>query len=246
SEETGQTLISGMGELHLEVIKHQLLREYKLNVRVHNPRVSYRETIKEPVEVTGQCHRSMGGQNLYGEISIRMEPNQDGERSITVLAACGECLTPDLLTAAMEVLKEQGEGGGSLGFPLMNVKITVTGGQMHETDSTDVAFRMAAADAFNKALQKAGIVLLEPIMRLEVTTPEEYLGDFVGDLQKRRAVITRTHNRGSDAIVEAQAPLAELFGYSSAMRGLSQGRASCTMEPSTYGPTPPEVLRNFI
>ena len=136
-------------------IKHQLLREYKLNVRVHNPRVSHRETIKEPVEVTGQCHRTMGSQNLCGEISIRMEPNQDSERPITVLAACGECLTPDLLTAGMEVLKEQGEGGGSLGFPLMNVKITVIGGQMHETDSTDVAFRMAAADAFNKALQKS-------------------------------------------------------------------------------------------
>ena len=246
SEETGQTLISGMGELHLEVIKHQLLREYKLNVRVHNPRVSYRETIKEPVEVTGQCHRTMGSQNLCGEISIRMEPYEGGRRPITVLAACGECLTPELLAAGMEVLKEQGEGGGSLGFPLMNVKITVTGGQMHDTDSTEVAFRMAAADAFNKALHEAGIVLLEPIMRLEVTTPEEYLGDFVSDLQKRRAVITRTHNRGSNTVIEAQAPLAELFGYSSAMRGLSQGRASCTMEPSTYGPTPPEVLRNFI
>ena len=246
SEETGQTLISGMGELHLEVIKHQLLREYKLNVRVHNPRVSYRETIKDPVEVTGRCHRTMGGQNLCGEISIRMEPNEDSRRPITVLTACGEDLAPDLLAAAMEVLKEQGEGGGSLGFPLMNIKITVTGGLMHETESTDVAFRMAAADAFNKALQKAGIVLLEPIMRLEITTPEQYLGDFVGDLQKRRAVITQTHNRGSDAVIEAQAPLAELFGYSSAMRSLSQGRASCTMEPSTYGPTPPEVLRNFI
>ncbi len=246
SEETGQTLISGMGELHLEVIKHQLLREYKLNVHVHNPRVSYRETIKESVEVTGHCHRTMGGQNLCGEISIRMEPNEDDQRPITVLGVCGEDITPHLLAASLEVLKEQGEGGGLLGFPLMNVKITVTGGQMHETDSTDVAFRMAAADAFNKALQKAGIVLLEPIMRLEITTPEQYLGDFVSDLQKRRAVINRTHSRGSDAIIEAQAPLAELFGYSSAMRGLSQGRASCTMEPSTYRPTPPEILRNFI
>ena len=214
---------------------------------MHNPRVSYRETIKEPVEVTGQCHRTMGGQNLCGEITIRMEPYEEGERPVTVLSTCPiDSIDPELLTASMEVLKEQGEGGGSLGFPLMNVKITVTGAAMHETDSTDVAFRMAAADAFNKALQKAGIVLLEPIMRLEITTPEDNLGDFVSDLQKRRAVITRTHTRGRDTVIEAQAPLAELFGYSSAMRGLSQGRASCTMEPSTYGPTPPEVLRNFI
>ena len=247
SEETGQTLISGMGELHLEVIKHKLLREYKLNVRVHNPRVSYRETIKDPVNVTGQCHRSMGNQNLFGEISIRMEPYAEGERPITVVSTCpADAIAPDLLAAAMEVLTQQGEGGGSLGFPLMNVKITVTGSQMHDTDSTDVAFRMAAADAFNKALQQAGIVLLEPIMRLEITTPEEHLGDFVSDLQKRRAIITRTHNRGRDTIIDARAPLAELFGYSSVMRGLSQGRASCTMEPSAYGPAPPEVLRDFI
>ena len=127
----------------------------------------------------------------------------------------------------------------------MHVKITVTGGSAHENESNDIAFRMAAADAFNKALREAGVVLLEPIMRLEVTTPEEHLGDFVSDLQKRRALITRTHNRGRNTVIEAQAPLAELFGYSSAMRGLSQGRATCTMEPSTYGPAPPEVLESY-
>lgn len=246
SEETGQTLISGMGELHLEVIKHQLLREYKLNARVHNPRVSYRETVKEKVEVTGHCHRVMGGQTLFAEITIRVEPFTAADHAVTVLSTSGEDISPPLLAAAMEVLKEQGEGGGMLGFPLMNVKITVTGGKMQENESTEVAFRMAAADAFNRALHEAGIVLLEPIMRLEITTPEEHLGDFVSDVQKRRGTITRTHTRGRDTIVEAQAPLAELFGYSSAMRGLSQGRASCTMEPSSYGPAPPEVLRNFM
>ena len=128
----------------------------------------------------------------------------------------------------------------------MHVKITVTGGRAREDESNEIAFRMAAADAFNKALREAGVVLLEPIMRLEVTTPEENLGDFVSDLQKRRAVITRTHNRGRNTVIEAQAPLAELFGYSNAMRGLSQGRATCTMEPSTYGPAPPEVLESFM
>jgi elongation factor G len=246
SEETGQTLISGMGELHLEVITHRLLRDYRLNVRVHKPRVSYRETIEKMVEVTGRCHRTMAGQSLFAELAIRMEPFPQAARAVTVLAACGDQLPGPFLTAATQVLTDQGEGGGMLGFPLMRVKITVLGGRVHEIESSELAFRLAAADAFNRGLREAGIVLLEPIMRLEITTPEEYLGDFVSDLQKRRAEITRTQNRGRNTVIEARAPLAELFGYSNAMRGLSQGRATCTMEPSTYGPAPPEVLRGFM
>ena len=246
SEETGQTLISGMGELHLEVITHRLLRDYRLNVRVHKPRVSYRETIEKMVEVTGRCHRTMAGQALFAELAIRMEPFPQAARAVTVLAACGGQLPGPFLTAAIQVLTEQGEGGGMLGFPLMRVKITVLGGRVHETESSELAFRLAAADAFNRGLREAGIVLLEPIMRLEITTPEDYLGDFVSDLQQRRAEITRTQNRGRNTVIEARAPLAELFGYSNAMRGLSQGRATCTMEPNTYGPAPAEVLRGFM
>ncbi len=246
SEETGQTLISGMGELHLEVITHRLLRDFKLNVRVHKPRVSYRETIEKAVEVTGHCHRTMAGQQLFAELTIRMEPFAQGVRPVTVVAACGDALPAPYLNAAIQVLTEQGEGGGLLGFPLMRVKISVLGGKVHETESNELAFRLAAADAFNRGLREAGIVLLEPIMRLEVTAPEEYLGDIVSDLQQRRAEITRTQTRGRNTVIEARAPLAELFGYSNAMRGLSQGRASCTMEPSSYGPAPPEVLRSFL
>ncbi|MFH1264596.1 MAG: EF-Tu/IF-2/RF-3 family GTPase, partial [Planctomycetota bacterium] len=246
NEETGQTLISGMGELHLEVIKHRLLRDRKLNIRVHKPRVSYRETIRKAVEVTGQCHRTMAGQALFAEIDVRMEPFDAGANPVTVFAACGDQLPEPFLTAALEVLGEKGEGGGMLGFPLRQVKISVLGGKTHETGSNELAFRMAASDAFEKGLREAGIVLLEPIMRLEVTVPEEYLGDFVSDLQRRRAVITRTHNRGRITVIDARAPLASLFGYSNAMRGMSQGRATCTMEPSTYGPAPPEVLEGFM
>ena len=133
-----------------------------------------------------------------------------------------------------------------LGFPLMRVKITVLGGEVHETGSTELAFRYAAGDAFEKALRAAGPVLLEPIMRLEVTVPEDYLGEIMGDLQQRRAVIVRTHVRGRDTVIEAHAPLANLFGYSNAMRGLSQGRATCTMEPHGYGPAPQDVLEGFM
>jgi elongation factor G len=246
NEETGQTLISGMGELHLEVIKHRLLREHKLDVRVHKPRVSYRETIEGAVEVTGQCHRTMAGQPLFADVSIRMEPFDGGAKPVVVIPACGDQLPGDFLTAALEVLTEKGEGGGLLGYPLMRVKITVLGGKVHETQSNELAFRMAASDAFEKALRESRIVLLEPIMRLEVTLPEDNLGDFVSDLQQRRAVITRTHHRGRNTVIEAQTPLAKLFGYANAMRSMSQGRATCTMEPSSYGPAPPEVLEGFM
>ncbi len=246
SEETGQTLISGMGELHLEFITHQLLREHRLNVRVHNPRVSYRESIERSVEATGQCHRTVGGQRLFAELTIRMERHEHGEKPVTVTSACAGQLPSEYLAAAMEVLTGEGEGGGMFGFPLMNVKITVLGGTVHETESNEMAFRMAAADAFRKALAEAGTVLLEPIMRLEVTTPEESLGDFVSDLQQRRAVITRTQTRGRNTVIDAEAPLANLFGFANAMRGLSQGRATCSMEPFTYGPAPPDVLQSFM
>ncbi len=246
NEETGQTLISGMGELHLEVIKHRLLRDFKLNVRVHKPRVSYRETIEKAVEVTGECHRNVGGQMLTAKVDIRMEPLAKGLKPVTVTVAPGIKLPQQYLNAVSEVLSEQGEGGGLLGFPLMHVKITVLSGQIHETESNELAFRYAAADAFMKALREAGIVLLEPIMRLEVTVPEENLGEIMGDLQQRRAIIVRTHVRGKNTVIEAHAPLASLFGYSSAMRGLSQGRATCTMEPHSYGPAPAEVLQGFM
>ena len=247
NEETGQTLISGMGELHLEVIKHRLLRDYRLNVRVHKPRVSYRESIQRAVEVTGECHRTMSGQAHFGRLIIRIEPNPAAGAPIAVLSPEAAAAIPsEYLTAAMEVLGELGQGGGMLGFPLMHVKMTVLGGQTHETESSELAFRLAAADAFNKGLREAGIVLLEPIMKIEVTVPDENLGDIVSDLQQRRAIITRTQSRGQQTVIDAQAPLAGLFGYSNAMRGLSQGRATCTMEPASYGPAPQEVLESFM
>jgi len=245
NEETGQTLISGMGELHLEVIKHRLLREFKLNVRFHNPRVSYRETIESAVEVWGECRRQMAGQTLFARLHVRMEPDAEAARPV-VLPACGDSLPGPFLAAALEVLGERSRGGGSLGFPLMHVKISILGGELREQESNELAFRLAAADGFERGLRASGIRLLEPIMRLEVTMPEENYGEIVGDLQHRRAVITRTHHRGKLTVIEAHAPLAGLFGYANAMRSLTQGRATCTMEPHSYGPAPPEVLQSFL
>jgi elongation factor G len=245
NEETGQTLISGMGELHLEVIKHRLLRDYNQNVRVHKPRVSYRETVARAAEVTGSCHRQQGGQSMSADVTIRIEPYEQGGAGAVVLPV-RDALPEPYLSTVIEALTDEAQGSGLLGCPLMRVKITVLSGVVHETDSSEIAFRFAAADAFNKALQAAGAVLLEPIMKLQITTPEENLGDFINDLQQRRAIINQTQHRGKNIVIDAEAPLANLFGYSSAMRGLSQGRATATMEPAAYGPAPPEVAESFM
>ncbi len=246
NEETGQTLIRGMGELHLEVVKHKLLRDFKLNVKVHPPRVSYRETISQSVEVTGACHRQIAGQSLYGEVKICMEPFPEGSLPVTVIPRCPPDSVPgEYLQAVIEELRSCGEGGGPIGsFPLTRIKVTVLECRFNE-QSSEVAFRIAAADAFEKGLQEGRPVLLEPIMKLEIVTPEEHLGDIVNDLQQRRGIVTQTQNRDHDVVVDARAPLRELFGYSSAIRSLSQGRASCSMEPLRYEAAPPDVAKRY-
>jgi elongation factor G len=245
NEETGQTLISGMGELHLEVIQHRLQRDFKLNVKVHQPRVSYRESIARAAEVDGDVHRIINGVAHTAKLKLRVEPMPTAA-GVVVGSVPNAGLPGDMLAVVLEELENAGQGGGVLGFPLMRVKATLLSGQMHETESTEVAFRMAASAAFDAALRAAGTVLLEPIMRLEISTPDEHVGDLVGDLQQRRAIINQTQNRGHLTVLHAEAPLAELFGYSSAMRSLSQGRASCSMEPSTYAAAPDEVLKRFL
>ncbi len=244
SEETGQTLISGMGELHLEVIKHRLLRDFKLDVRVHKPRVSYRETVEKSVNVSGEAHMAQAGSNLEARVDIRLEPNMGSDKPLVLNTSHN--IPPELLPAILETLSAQAEGSGSVGFPLMKLKVTLLGGQVSLLTSNELVVRRAAADAFHKAITAAGPVLLEPIMKLEITTPPDNLGDITGDLLQRRAMITETSQRGRNTILHAEAPLANLFGYSTAIRGLSQGRASCSMEPSAYGPAPRDVLETFL
>lgn len=246
SSETGQTLISGMGELHLEIIKNRLLRDFNLNIKFHKPQVSYRESVERAVEVNGECRRLIAGQQLFARLRIRMEPAPQSKIPVMLLSAVPpDGLPPELLIAALEELKALGEGGGRIaGYPLMKLKVTVLSGEWNE-QTDDRAMKIAAADAFEQGLEKGGKVLLEPIMRLDIVTPDDYLGDFVGDLQQRRATIARTDSRGRMTTIEAHAPLKELFGYSSAMRSLSQGRAGASMEPLRYDPAPPEVLKAF-
>ncbi len=247
NEETGQTIISGMGELHLEVIKHRLLRDFHLEVKVHKPRVSYRETIERAATVTGECHRQIGGRQLFARLHVSFEPVGQTKQKVQVLSFVDpEVVPPELVAAAVDELKLCGEGGGPIGsFPLSGIKVTVTGGEANPENSDEVAFRIAAAHAFELGMQTGGPTLLEPVMRLSITTPEAYLGDIVGDLQQRRAIICRTEHRGMDVAIESHAPLRELFGYANAIRSLSQGRAGCSMEPLHYAPAPPEVGRQY-
>ncbi len=246
SGDTGQTLVSGMGELHLEVIKNKLLRDFNLNIRFHKPQVSFRETVGAAAEVEGECHRLIGGQQLFARLRVRVEPGTAEGPPVAVLSACPpDALPAEMLVVALDELKARGEGGGLIaGYPLTKLRVTVLGGEADESPD-ERAFRIAANEAFNAALEQGGKVLLEPIMKLDIVTPEQYLGDFVGDLQQRRAVIVKTEVRGDVNVIEARAPLKELFGYSSAMRSLSQGRAGCSMEPLEYAPAPPEVVKEY-
>ncbi len=248
NEELGQTLISGMGELHLEVIQHRLTRDFGLNVKFYKPRVNYRETIGGKAEVVGQCNRQIGSTSMFARLSIRVSALEDRSAPVVVF----DCLPPDgplqgnARQAAIEELRQRAEGGGLIaGFPLSGVKIEVYGAEVHEEGSDEVAFRIAAGDAFDKGLEAAGLVLLEPVMKVEVTTPDDYMGEIVGDLQQRRAIIAATETRGAMTVITAHAPLKELFGYSSAVRSLSQGRAGGSMEPYGYQPAPKEDAESF-
>jgi elongation factor G len=245
--ETGQTLMSGMGVLHLEIKQHRMERDFQLKVRVGKPRVSYRETLRSPAEVEGECVKQAGTAGLFAKVTIAFEPfhPDKSEQPITVASK----IKPDVLPPAFVTAAEQGIRGalqsGELGYPVINVKATVVGGQMDEQFSNDVAFQAAGADAVNKAL-RGNVVLLEPVMRLEVTVPEEYLGPVTADLNARRAEIEQLFTRGKLRVIEAIVPLARMFDYSDKVRSLTQGRAGWTMEPHAYRAAPDDVLKGFL
>jgi len=247
SEETGQTLISGMGELHLEVIRHRLERDFNLRCRVHKPRVSYKETLARAVTVTGRVNRQVAGQTLVAEVTIRAEPTSE-QTSVTVEQGWFPQSEAAAAAAALmtESVRESAERGGLKGCPLWAVRIVLLESPLPEPLPTDVAIRMAAADCIDRMLSEAGTVLLEPVMRVEVTVPEDYLGDVINDLQQRRAIITNTEIRGGMNVLTAESPLASMFGYSAAVRSVSQGRASFTMAPLKYGPAPAETADAFV
>jgi elongation factor G len=247
NEETGQTIISGMGELHLEVVRHRLERDFNLNVRVHKPRVSYKETVNARAEAVGKCNRQISGQTLFAEVKVRVAPlHEDQPCHVFTNWFLEDSAKQNAVQLVLSALKEAAEGGGLKGCQLWSCQLELLELPFPDPLPGEVALRIAAADAFTKALQSASVTVLEPIMRLEVTTPEDHLGDVINDLQQRRAIINSTESRGGATVLEAEAPLSAMFGYSAAVRSLSQGRASFSMEPLKYGPAPPDVQEGFI
>jgi elongation factor G len=246
NEETGQTLISGMGELHMEILKNRMVHDFKMKVHVGRPRVSYRETIKKGVRrIQGTCIRQTGGAGLYAKVTIDLEPERlpkGGPTLHFINKLKGGTIPAEFIPTIEANAREWAKSGGRTGFPVVDLKVTLVDADYHEVDSNDAAFGFATTDALDKAAREAGAVLLEPIMKLEVVTPDDYLGNITADLSARRAEITHTFDRGKLRVVEARAPLEKMFGYSTAVRSLSQGRASYTMEPLEYAPAPESML----
>ncbi len=248
-EETGQTTISGMGELHLEIIKNKLVRDMGVDVTVGRPKVAYKETIRGSAEAEGRFIRQTGGRGQYGVAVLRVESHtpEAGEESIIFEDATkGGVIPREYIPSVERGVRDAATSGPLAGYPMQNLKVTLLDGKYHPVDSSDIAFQQAGALAFNEAVRKASPIFLEPIMRLQTTVPEEYLGAVTGDLNSRRAVIKEMEHRGHFRVLTAEVPLSELFGYSTQLRSLTQGRGTSTMEPHVYAPAPSQVSEQIL
>ena len=246
NEETGQTIISGMGELHLEVIRHRMERDFKLNVRVHKPRVSYRETIKKRQVSVGEFSRHAAGVTQFAKVHLALEPLAQADTVVVKNDVKPGDVAPEILALIEQAVRDTAQGAGMLGYPLIQVKFTILAVESSELENPEVAFQAAASDAVHQGVSDAGVLLLEPIMKLEVVTPDEFFGSVHSDLMSRRAVIVGTDQRGDLQAIAAEVPLATMFGYSTDVRSVSQGRASYSMEPLKYAVAPPEVLKEMM
>jgi len=244
-EETNQVLISGMGELHLEIIVDRMKREFGVEANVGKPQVSYRETIVRAAEAEHKYVKQSGGRGQYGHCSIRVEPLDQGKGFEFADEIKGGIIPREYIPAIEKGVKEAIQSGVLAGYPMVDVKAAVFYGSYHEVDSSEIAFKMAAIFAFKDACQKAGPVLLEPIMKVEVTTPEDYMGNIMGDLNSKRGQIEEMSDRVNIKVVKSKVPLAEMFGYSTSLRSMSQGRANYTMEFSHYAEVPKSILEKL-
>ena len=244
-EETGQVLISGMGELHLDIIVDRMRREFGVEANVGNPQVSYRETIRQKSEAEHKYAKQSGGRGQYGHCYLRVEPQEPGKGYEFADEVKGGAIPREYIPAIEKGVKEAMQSGVSAGYPVVDVKVTVYDGSYHEVDSSEIAFKMAAIFAFKEACQKGSPVLLEPLMKVEVTTPEEYMGNIIGDLNAKRGQIEEMTERGNAKVVLAKVPLAEMFGYATSLRSMSQGRANYVMEFSHYNEVPRNILEQI-
>ncbi|MBE6910107.1 MAG: elongation factor G [Ruminococcaceae bacterium] len=245
-EETGQTIIAGMGELHLEIIVDRLLREFKVEANVGAPQVAYKETIKKAVEQDTKYARQSGGKGQYGHVKIKVEPNESGKGYEFVNAIVGGAVPKEYIPAVDAGIQGAMLSGVLAGYPVVDVKVTLYDGSFHEVDSSEMAFKIAGSMAFKEACQKAGATLLEPIMKVSVIVPDEYMGDVIGDLNSRRGQIQGMEARAGAQQIDAFVPLAEMFGYATDLRSRTQGRGQYTMEPSHYVEIPKNIQEKIV
>jgi elongation factor G len=245
-EETSQTLIHGMGELHLEIIVDRLLREFKVEANVGKPQVAYRETIRKKGEAQGKFVRQTGGRGQYGDVYIEVEPNEPGGGFVFENKIVGGAVPKEYVPAVEKGIKEAMETGVLAGYPMVDIKVQLTDGSYHEVDSSEMAFKIAGSMGFKEAVRRAKPVLLEPVMDVEVVTPEEYMGAIVGDLNSRRGRILSMEARGSSQVIRANVPLGQMFGYATEMRSMTQGRATYTMQFARYEEVPAAIADEIM
>ncbi|MFP3874662.1 MAG: elongation factor G [Thiohalophilus sp.] len=245
-EESGQTIISGMGELHLDIIVDRLKREFKVDANVGAPQVAYRETIRKKVEQEGKFVRQSGGRGQFGHVWLRIEPQEQGGGYEFVNEIVGGVIPREYIPSVDKGIQEQMENGVIGGFPMVDVKVTLFDGSFHEVDSSEMAFKIAGSMGFREGARKANPVLLEPMMKVEVVTPEEYMGDVMGDLNRRRGMVQGMEDGPAGKLIHAEVPLAEMFGYATDLRSATQGRASYSMEFAKYSEAPASVADEVI
>jgi elongation factor G len=245
-QETGQTLISGMGELHLEVLVDRIRREFNVDAHVGKPRVAYREAITAPVKIEGRFVRQTGGRGQYGHVWLEIEPRDRGEGFLFENLIHGGAIPREYIPAVERGVKEAVENGPLGGFPLIDVKVRLVDGSFHQVDSSEMAFKAAGTIAFRDGVKKASPILLEPVMEMEVVTPGEFLGDVLGDLSSRRGQIKNIEGQEGIQVIRVLMPLAETFAYTTTLRSVTQGRASYTMEFRDYEPVPESILGEMV
>ena len=246
NEETGQTIIAGMGELHLEIIVDRLLREFKVEANIGNPQVSYRETISKQADAEGKYVRQSGGHGQYGHVKIIIEPNEAGKGFEFINKIVGGAIPKEFIGPAQQGIEEACQAGVLAGYPLLDIKVTLYDGSFHEVDSSEMAFKIAGSMAFKEAVMKAAPVLLEPAMKVEITTPDDYLGDVMGDVNSRRGKIQGMNPKNGFHVLDAFIPLGEMFGYATDLRSKTQGRATYSMQFDHYEPVPKSIADEII
>ena len=246
NEETAQTIISGMGELHLEILVDRMRREFKVGANTGTPQVAYKETITVKIEVENKYIRQSGGRGQYGHVWLRLEPNERGAGNEFEDEIVGGAIPKEYIPAVEKGVKETAQSGVLAGFPVVDVKAALYDGSFHEVDSSEIAFKIAASKAFSDGVRRGNPILLEPVMHVEVTMPEEFMGNVVGDLNSKRARIESMEDKSGRKVVDAKVPLAEMFGYATSLRSMTQGQATFTMEFSSYEQVPKVVQEKII